>query len=136
MGGPVRVDSDHQRRMSDVAERGARDVAAGVGRAGARHRDAVAVTLEQRARAERDRERDRRLTGSSAAVLDLLHARARPDRLRLTADRGQRPVAWIEADQRGWRGREHGQEVCLWECVWLSTRRSETPPSMWCGVIT
>src|SRR5439155_16569122 len=136
VGGAVGVNADHQGRVSDVAEPGACDVAARVRRTGARHRDPVAVPLEQRARAQCDCERNRRLAGSPAPVLDLPHARARADRLRLASDRGEGAVTGIEADEGGWRNREQGQEVCLWECGWPSTRQSETSPSAWCGIIT
>ena len=97
--------------MSHVAELGARDVAAVPaveGRAGPRHRDAIAAAEEQRPRALRDRQRDRRLAGGSAAVLDLEGVRAGPDRLALRADRGRRPVAWVDADEG--RGCARGEQ--------------------------
>jgi hypothetical protein len=44
------------------------------------------------------------LAGRAAAVLDLQHGGARPDRLHLAADRRRRAVSRVEADQR--RGRD------------------------------
>jgi hypothetical protein len=50
------------------------------------------------------------LTRRAAAVLDLRDRRSGPDRLALPADRRQRPVARIEADQRR-SGQRLGQHV-------------------------
>ena len=116
------MNADHQRRVAQVAEAGAVDVAARIAGSGARHGDVVAVAAEKRARLERDREHDRSLPGRAAAVLDLELLRAGPDRLQLPADRGNRPMARIEAHERGWRDREHGHEVCLWTSSLLWTR--------------
>ena len=104
VGRAVGVDPQHQSRPAAVAVLRPRDVpAASVaeGRAGARHRHAVAALEEQRPRPVRDLEDDLGLARCPAAVLDLVHARARADRLALPTHRRRRPVARVQADQCG-----------------------------------
>ena len=103
VAGAVRVDPHHQRRVPPVAELRAGDVpavAVAERRARARHRHPVAPREQERPRPARNRQRDAGLTRGAAAVLDLQHLRARPDRLGLTAHRRRCPVAGVEADQR------------------------------------
>ncbi len=71
------------------------------GRARARHRHAVSPLEEQAACPLGDLQHDFGLARGAAAVLDLVDARARADRLALPTHRRRRPVPRVEADQRG-----------------------------------
>jgi hypothetical protein len=93
--------------VSCIAEARALDVSTCVRPTGSRHRDAVAVSLEQRASSEGDRQRDGRLARSATAVFDLELRGARTDRLRLPADGGQSSMTRVQADERGRRDSEH-----------------------------
>jgi hypothetical protein len=119
----VGVDPEHQRGMPAVAEPGPSDVSAPKGRTRAGDHDAVATAQKERARLPGDGENNRCLARRAARILDLRHLRAWTDRLALSADRGQRAVPWVQADQR--RGNER-----LGEHRWIvrtqSSLRSST----------
>jgi hypothetical protein len=94
------MNAEHQCCAAAVAEACALDVPAAEGRSRAGHRNAVALPQEQETRLRRDRENNCGLPGGAARILDLRDPRAGADRLLLGADRGQRRVSRVEADQR------------------------------------
>ena len=125
------MNPDHQRRVFRIAEARALDVSSCVSPTGSRHRNAVAVSPEQRTSSEGDRQRDGRLARSATTVFDLELRGARTDRLRLPADGGKSSMTRVEADQRGRRDGEHSWSLPVARGFKIAARGNKTrwPPA-------